>query len=96
MQDERDDDKTVSPSDVLRVQDEFGRTVRAPNKMNLHSSGLFWIWTASDCIDHPQMACFAFLARSQNAHSRCHAHFVSDSRSKQLKFCSERSNRRVL
>ena len=27
--------------------------LRAPNKMTLHSNGLFRVWTASGCIDHP-------------------------------------------
>jgi hypothetical protein len=35
--------------------------------MNLHSNGLFCFWTASGSIDHPRMACFAFLARSKTA-----------------------------
>ena len=54
--------------------------IRAPNKMNLHSNGLFGLWTASGSIDHPWMACFAFLARDKTAHSRCDAHFVRGSK----------------
>ena len=38
-------------------------------KMNLHSSGLFSLRTASGSIDHPRMARFAFLARGKNARS---------------------------
>jgi hypothetical protein len=54
--------------------------IRAPNKMNLHSNRLFCLWTASYCIDHPRMACFAFLARNKNAGSRCDDHFVRGSK----------------
>jgi len=54
--------------------------LRAPNKMNLHSNGLFCIWSASGCITHPRMGYFAFLAKSKNAHSRCNAHFVRGSK----------------
>jgi hypothetical protein len=43
--------------------------------MNLHSHGLFYLWTASGSIDYPQMACFALLARGKPAHARCDAHF---------------------
>ena len=53
---------------------------RTPNKMSLHSTGLFRLWTASGSIDHPRMACFAFLARAKNARSRCDDHFVRRSR----------------
>ena len=48
--------------------------------MSLHSSGLFSLWTASGSIDHPRMACFAFLARGKNAPSRCDDHFVRGSK----------------
>ena len=54
--------------------------LRAPNKMNLHSSGLFRLWAASDSIDHPRMVCFVLLARSENARSRCNDHFVRGSK----------------
>jgi len=30
-----------------------GNSIRASNKMTLHSSGLFSVWTASGCIDNP-------------------------------------------
>ena len=43
--------------------------------MTLHSNGLFRVWTASGCIDHPQMACFAFLARDENARFQCYDSF---------------------
>ena len=51
----------------------------APSKMTLHSNGLFPVWTASGCIDHPQMACFAFLASQKIARFRCNDSFCSDS-----------------
>ncbi len=64
--------------------------LRAPNKMSLHSSGLFSLWTASGSINHPRLACFhlrqgycgqvAFLARGKNARSRCDDHFVRGSK----------------
>ena len=74
--------RTVTKKESLPKTGPAGSTrLRAPNKMNLHSNSLFYFWTASGCIDHPRMACFAFLARSKNAHSRCDAHCVSDSRS---------------
>ena len=55
------------------------KRLRAPIKMNLHSHGLFSLWTASGSIDHPRMACFTLLAREKNAHARCDAHFDRDS-----------------
>jgi len=48
--------------------------------MDLHSNGLFCLWTASGSIDHPRMVCFAFLAIDKNAHSRRDDHFVRDSK----------------
>ena len=51
------------------------KQLRAPNKMTLHSSGLFGLWTASGHIDHLQMACFVFLGRGKNARSRCNDSF---------------------
>ena len=60
--------------------------LRAPNKLNLHSSGLFSLWTASGSIDHPRMACFAFLARGKNARSRCDDHFGRGSKRNLTRF----------
>ena len=48
--------------------------------MSLHSSGLFSLWTASGSIDHPRMACLAFLARGKKARSRCDDHSVRGSK----------------
>ena len=48
--------------------------------MNLHSNCLFGLWTVSGCISYPRIACFAFLARVQNANSRCDDHFVRGSK----------------
>jgi hypothetical protein len=59
--------------------------------MSLHSSGLFRLWTASGSIDYPRMACFAFLARDENARSRCDDHFVSDSKNQNLVIKKRRS-----
>ena len=56
----------------------YRRTInllRAPNKMTLHSDGSFRLWMVSGCIDHPLMACFAFLARGENARFRCYDSF---------------------
>ena len=36
---------------LLRVLRVFVVKLRAPNKMTLHSSGLFHAWLASGCID---------------------------------------------
>ena len=55
------------------------RVLEHLRKMSLHSSDLFSRWTASGSIDHPRMACFAFLARGKNARSRCDDHFVRGS-----------------
>jgi hypothetical protein len=39
--------------------------------LNLASSGSFLVWTASGCIDDVfSIACFAVLARRENAHSQ--------------------------
>ena len=57
------------------LQEGMLEKLRAPNKMTLHSNGLFRLWTASGCIDHPQMACFAFLARHESARFRCNDSF---------------------
>jgi hypothetical protein len=43
--------------------------------MTLHSNGFFRVWTASGCIDHHRMACFAFLARRESARFRCYDSF---------------------
>jgi hypothetical protein len=48
--------------------------------MSLHSNRSFRLWTASGCIGHPQMACFAFLARAKTADSWSYDHFVSGSK----------------
>ena len=53
-----------------KMQQSKGICLRAPNKITLHSNGLFRFWAASGCIDHRRMACFAFLARNENARFR--------------------------
>ena len=74
---------TCSP--IIRA--EMNRRIsnlRAPNTMTLHSRGLFRHRTASGSIDHPRMACFAFLARGENARSRCDDHCARDSKNVQI------------
>ena len=50
--------------------------------MNLHSNGLFRIWTASGCIDHHRMACFAFGADTKMLVFGATIHFVRHSQEK--------------
>ncbi len=48
--------------------------------MTLHSSGLFRVWTASGCIDHLQMVCFAFGADAKVLAFGATIHFVRHSK----------------
>jgi hypothetical protein len=48
--------------------------------MTLHSNGLFRLWTASGCIDHHQMACFAFGAETKMLVFGATIHFVRHSK----------------
>jgi hypothetical protein len=51
--------------------------IKSTQQKTGHSNGLFRFWTASGCIDHPQMACFALLARDESARFRCYDSFSS-------------------
>ncbi len=48
--------------------------------MTLHSNGLFRFWTASGCIDHQLMACFAFGAETKTLVFGATIHFVRHSK----------------
>ena len=76
-------DAVVRELEIIgEAANQISDDLRAPSKMNLHSNGSFCFWTASGSIDHPQMACFAFLARNRIARSRCDDHFVRGSKRK--------------
>jgi len=55
--------------------------------MTLHSNSLFRLWTASGCIDHPQMACFAFGADTKVLAFGATIHFIRHS--KKYKLCNK-------